>query len=106
MKNNHSKNLFNVHVKKIKIEIHPKMIIIWTYENMVDFKPFKSPILYIWCVYVAIVLYICLFLQVDNLNLATNLENYCLYAMLIAYKCMPLCKKPNCNTRSEPPYPT
>jgi hypothetical protein len=43
MKNNHSKQLFNVHVKKIKIEIHPKMIMIWTYENIVHFKSFKSP---------------------------------------------------------------
>jgi hypothetical protein len=33
----------NVHVEKIKIEIHPKMIMIWTYENMAHFKPFKSP---------------------------------------------------------------
>jgi hypothetical protein len=43
MKNNLSKKFFNVHVKKIKIEIHPKMIMIWTYENMVHFRPFKSP---------------------------------------------------------------
>ncbi len=34
MKNNHFKQFFNVHVKQIKIEIHPKMIMIWTYENM------------------------------------------------------------------------
>ncbi len=40
--NNHSKKLFNVHVKKIKIKIHQKMIMIWTYENMAHFKPFKS----------------------------------------------------------------
>ncbi len=33
----------NVHFKKIKIEIHTKMIMIWTYENMAHFKPFKSP---------------------------------------------------------------
>ncbi len=31
-----------------KIEIHPKMIMIWTYENMPHFRPFKSPLLYIW----------------------------------------------------------
>ncbi len=43
MKINHSKKFFNVHVKKIKIEIHPKMIMIWTYENMAHFRPFKSP---------------------------------------------------------------
>ncbi len=42
MKINHCKKFFNVHVKKIKIEIHPKMIMIWTYENMANFKPFKS----------------------------------------------------------------
>jgi hypothetical protein len=43
MKNSHSNYYFNVHVKKIKIEIHPKIIMIWTYENMVHFRPFKSP---------------------------------------------------------------
>jgi hypothetical protein len=43
MKNNHSKQFFDVYVKKIKIEIHPKMIMIWIYENMVHVKPFKSP---------------------------------------------------------------
>ncbi len=37
------KKKFNVHVKKIKIEIHPKMIMILTYKNMVLFKPFKCP---------------------------------------------------------------
>jgi hypothetical protein len=26
-----------------KIEIHPKMIMIWTYENMAHFRPFKTP---------------------------------------------------------------
>jgi hypothetical protein len=46
----------------------------------------------------------CLLLQVENLNLATNLENYYFYAMLIACKCAPLCKKLNCNSKSEPPY--
>jgi hypothetical protein len=34
-----------------------------------------------------------LLLQVDNLKLATNLENYCFYAMLITCNCTPLCKK-------------
>jgi hypothetical protein len=43
MKNSHSKQISNVHVKKLKIQIHPKMIMIWTYENMVHFRPFKSP---------------------------------------------------------------
>jgi len=42
-KNSHSKWFFNLHVKKIKSEIHPKLIIMWTYENMVHFKPFESP---------------------------------------------------------------
>jgi hypothetical protein len=43
MKNSHLKKLFNVHVKKIKLEIHPKMIVIRTYENMAHFRLFKSP---------------------------------------------------------------
>jgi hypothetical protein len=43
MKNSNSRNVFNVHVKKIKIEIRPKMIMIWTFENMAHFKPFKNP---------------------------------------------------------------
>ncbi len=44
MKNTHLKQFFNVHVKKIKIEIHPKMIMIWTYENMAHLiRPFKNP---------------------------------------------------------------
>jgi len=38
-----NKQFFNVHVKKKKTEIHPKIIMIWTYENMVQFRPFKSP---------------------------------------------------------------
>jgi hypothetical protein len=42
MNNNHYNLIFNVHVKKIKIEIHQKRIMIWTYENMVHFRPFKS----------------------------------------------------------------
>jgi hypothetical protein len=33
---------FNVHVEKIKIKIHTKMIMIWAYENMVHFRPIKS----------------------------------------------------------------
>ncbi len=43
MKINHFRQFFNVYVKNIKIEIHPKMIIMWTYKNMVQFKLFKSP---------------------------------------------------------------
>jgi hypothetical protein len=44
MKKNHFNQFFNVHVKKIKIEIHPKMIMIWTYENnmYVESKPCKQ----------------------------------------------------------------
>jgi len=42
-KNNYSKFFFNVHVKKIKTKIYPKMVMIWTYENMALFRPFKSP---------------------------------------------------------------
>jgi len=43
MKNIHFEQLFTVHVKKIKIEIHPKMIMTWINGNMAHFKPFKSP---------------------------------------------------------------
>jgi hypothetical protein len=62
-------------------------------NKLVHVFNFKSPLLYIWCIYVAILFNKCLIIQVDNLNLATNLENYCLYAMLIACNCTPLCKK-------------
>jgi hypothetical protein len=41
MKNNYHKNKFNVYVKKIKIQIHPIMIMIWTYKNMAHFRSFK-----------------------------------------------------------------
>jgi hypothetical protein len=41
---------------------------------------------------------------VENLNLTTNLENYCIYGMLITCKCMPLCKKLNYNAKNDPPY--
>ncbi len=53
--------------------------------------------------YVGIYFYRCL-LRVENLNLATNLENYYLYAILITCKCMPLCKKLDYDTKNEPPY--
>jgi hypothetical protein len=65
---------------------------------------FKSLLLYIWCIYVVIVLIDVFFLQVENLNLATNLENYYFYAMLIACKCTTFCKKMDCDTKSEAPY--
>ncbi len=71
--------------------------------NQSIFFNFKSPLLYIWCICVAILFCECL-LHVENLNLATNLENYCYYAMLIACKCMPLYKKLDCDTKNEPPY--
>jgi hypothetical protein len=87
MKNSHCEQFFNVHVQK-KIEIHPKMIMIWTYENMAHFRPFKSPLLYIWRIYVAF-FFRCLLFQVENLTLTTNLENYYFNAMLITYKCTP-----------------
>jgi hypothetical protein len=35
------RQLFNIHVKGKQIQIHPKMVMIWTYENMVHFKSFK-----------------------------------------------------------------
>jgi hypothetical protein len=57
----------------------------------------------IYLVYICCNFYRCLFLQVDNLNLATILENYCFKTILIACKCMPLCKKMDCNVKSEPP---
>jgi hypothetical protein len=72
--------------------------------NQSIFFNFKSPLLYIWCIYVANVFNKCFFLQVGNLNLAANLENYCFYVMLIVCKCMQLCKKLDCNLKSEPPY--
>ncbi len=43
MKNSHYKQLFNLHVTKIKIEIHPKMIMTWINGNMAHFRLFKSP---------------------------------------------------------------
>jgi len=57
--------------------------------NQSIFFNFKSPLLYIWCIYVTMFFYRCLILQVENLNLTTNLENYCFYVMLITRKCMP-----------------
>jgi hypothetical protein len=65
---------------------------------------FKSLLLYIWYIYVAIFFYRCLLFQVENLNVATNLENYNFYVMLITCKCTTLCKKLDCDTKNEPPY--
>jgi hypothetical protein len=58
----------------------------------------------IYLVYVCCNFFYKCLLQVENLNLTTNFENYCFYVMLIAYKCTRLCKKLNCNAKSEPPY--
>jgi hypothetical protein len=41
MKKNHCRQFFNIHVEK-KFEIDQQMIMIWIYENMAHFKPFKS----------------------------------------------------------------
>lgn len=46
--------------------------------------------------------YKCLLFQVTNLNLLTNLEFF--YGMLITWKCVPLCKILDYDTKSEPPY--
>ncbi len=48
--------------------------------------------------------YRCHLLQVNNLNLVTNLRNYYFYAMLITCKCTPFCKKLDYDAKSEPPY--
>ncbi len=72
--------------------------------NQPIFFNFKSSLLYIWCIYVAIYCYKCFFLQVGNLNLATNLENYYFCVMLIVCKYTPLCKKLDCDFKSESPY--
>jgi hypothetical protein len=67
--------------------------------NRSIFFNFKSPLLYVWCIYVAIFKNKCLLLQVENFNLVTNLENYCFYVMLIACKRKPLCKKLDYDTK-------
>ncbi len=46
----------------------------------------------------------CILLHVDNLNLVTNFKKYCFYAMLIECECTPLCKKLDCDAKSEQPY--
>jgi len=48
--------------------------------------------------------YRCLLLQVDNLNLVTNLKFYCFYVMLITCKCTGLWKKLDCDKKNGPPY--
>ncbi len=73
-------------------------------KNQSIFFNFKSPLLYMWCIYVVIIFNRGFVLQVDYINLATNLENCCFYAMLIACECTPLYKKLDCNVKNEPPY--
>jgi len=51
--------------------------------NQSIFFNFKGPLLYIWCIYAVILKNKCLLFQIENLNLATTLENYCCYAMLM-----------------------
>ncbi len=71
--------------------------------NQSIFLNLKNSSLYIWCIYVTISFCRCL-LQGDNLNLTTNLKNYCFYAMLIMSKCTPLYQKLDCDAKNEPPY--
>jgi hypothetical protein len=66
--------------------------------NQFIFFNFKSPLLYIWCIYVAI-----FFIDVFS-KFSVKFKNYCFYAMLIASKCMPLYKKLDCDAKSEPHY--
>jgi hypothetical protein len=42
-------------------------------ENQSIFFNFKSPLLYIWSMYVTFFLYKCFFIEIENLNLITNL---------------------------------
>ncbi len=72
--------------------------------NQSIFFNFKNPLLYVWSIHVVIFFNRCPLLQVENLNLAINLENYCFNAMLITCKCTPLCKKLDCDAKNEPPY--
>ncbi len=67
-------------------------------RNQSIYFNFKSPLLYIWCIYVAIFKNRCLLL-----NLTTH---YCFYVMLITCKCMPLYKKIDWHTKNQPPYLT
>jgi hypothetical protein len=67
--------------------------------NQAIFFNFKSIIIYL--VYICCnFINICFFLKVENLNLATNLEDDYFYAMLITCKCTPLCEKLDCNVKS------
>jgi len=67
------KKKINLHVKKKNPPKNDYDMDLWKYGS---FRPFKSPLLYIWCIYVTIFFNKCFFLRVENLNLATNLGNY------------------------------
>ncbi len=53
-----------------------------------------------WIFLVLLQGYRCLFIQVDNLNIITNLENYWFYGMLITHK------KLDCDAKNEWPFGT
>jgi hypothetical protein len=72
-------------------------------SNQSIFFNLQNQLLYIWCIHVFFFIDV-FFFKLKNLNIVTKLENYCLYAMLIACKCMSLCKKLDCDVKSEPPY--
>jgi len=72
--------------------------------NQSIFFNFKSPLLYILCIHVALFLKRYFLFQVENLKLITNLKKYYFYAMLIAGKCAPLYNKLDYNIKNEPPY--
>jgi hypothetical protein len=72
--------------------------------NQSIFFNFKSPLYYIFGVYMLQFNFIDFFFSIENLNLTTNLENYHFYTMLIACKCTPFCKTLDYNAKSEPPY--
>jgi hypothetical protein len=64
----------------------------------------QKSIIYVWCIYVVIFFYRCFFLQVDNLNLATNLENYFLNVILMTCKkCMARYKRLNRDAKVSHP---
>ncbi len=42
MKKNHLRHLKNLQVEIETIKMHPKMITIWTYENMAHFRPLNN----------------------------------------------------------------
>jgi hypothetical protein len=72
-------------------------------NKLIHIFQFQKSITIYLGIYVAIFLNKSL-LQVNNQYLATNLENYYFYSMLVSCKCTPLCKKLDYNVKSEPPY--